>query len=202
MSATQNIKLGLLTETITLGFSDDNYVIEKVEFEDYQRPKVEFIVSEGVKAIIKGVTYNSGAQVKFDKSELKSCKSIYLHKASWNTNVEVQKFFGGSYDLSLSISPTTRGGFAVVGSASVEINHYPTLINYFGKSMRQAELETAISDAKIAESISLDDETENDIAMDDENAFDPFACFFNNNQDETTVSNDAGSISDDIAPIM
>ena len=68
--------------------------------------------------------------------------------------------------------------------------------------IRNEELETAISDAKIAESISLDDETENDIAMDDENAFDPFACFFNNNQDETTVSNDAGSISDDIAPIM
>ena len=37
---------------------------------------------------------------------------------------------------------------------------------------------------------------------DDENDFDPFACFFNNNQ-ETTVSNDTNSIvSDDIATIM
>lgn len=68
--------------------------------------------------------------------------------------------------------------------------------------IRNEKIETAISDAKIAESISLDDEIENDIVMDDENDFDPFACFFNNNQNETTVSNDADSISDDIAPIM
>ena len=68
--------------------------------------------------------------------------------------------------------------------------------------IRNEKIETAISDAKIAESISLDDEIENDIVMDNENDFDPFACFFNNNQNETTVSNDADSISDDIAPIM
>ena len=69
--------------------------------------------------------------------------------------------------------------------------------------IRNEKIETAISDAKIAESISLDDEIENDIVMDNENDFDPFACFFNNNQNETTVSNDTDSIiSEDITPIM
>lgn len=141
----QDIRLGLLTETVTLALSEEDYVIEKVDFDDFKRAKVEFIVSQGVKAIIKGVSYNSGTQVKYDKSELKSSKTIFLHKASWNTSVDVQRFFGGSFELSLSISPTVKGSFSIVGSASVAIDHYPTLINYFGKSMKKAELEEAIS---------------------------------------------------------
>lgn len=141
----QKTKLGVWTETITLALSQDDYIIEKVEFEEFQKWNVEFLVTEGTKALIKGILYNSGAQIKFDKKELQSSKTIYLCKASWNINVDIQKFFGGSYELGISISPSVKGSFSIVGSASVEIDDFKTLINYFNKTMTRKELEEAIS---------------------------------------------------------
>ena len=145
MSTTQNIKLGLLKETVTLALSQADYVIEKVDFDDFHRPTVEFIVSEGTNAVIKGVHYPSGRRVEFSKNELKTAKTVYLYSSSWNTSVDVQRFFGGNFDLSLSIAPTVRGSFAIVGSASIAIDHYPSVVRYFGRTMTKAQLSEAIT---------------------------------------------------------
>lgn len=137
--------MSLFTQEIRLGLSNPDYVIEKVDFNKFEKANVEFTIASGTIAYINGIAYKSGNVVKFSKNELESIRTVYLSSSTSDLEINIPKFFGGSYNLAISFSPTARGEFALVGDTTIRVDDYSSMIRKYQKTMTKGELEKQVS---------------------------------------------------------
>lgn len=136
-------KIGLLSQDITLGLSDGDYLVEQVELPAIARDKVNVTVLPGTVAILGGVKYK-GSEIPYKLTRAivgskGSAITAYLVPDKLVDSITVS-FFGGQHMVSLSSLPTAKAKFSIVGSATVEVSDFKELAKYFKRSMTKDEL--------------------------------------------------------------
>lgn len=137
--------MSLFTQEIKLEFKDQNNIIERVDFDKFDKGTLKFVVAPGTVAYIDGVKYRSGEiDQKFKKKEQDYIKTIYLTSSSLDVEVPISRFFGGQYELAISLKPTIRGIYSLVGTATVKVDDYPSIIKKFQKTISKNEFKTIV----------------------------------------------------------
>ena len=140
---TAKSKVGLFTQEITLGLSDESFLVEKVEIPPIVRDRVDLTVLPGTVALTDdvGVPRTSGfyklTRSHFGNKSASTVVALYPNKIIDNITIT---FFGGQHVLSISSLPMAKAKFAIVGTATAEIRNFELLAKYFPSSMTKDDL--------------------------------------------------------------
>ena len=140
--------VGLMTQNLTLGLSEGNYLVEQVEIPPIVKGNVNVTVLPGTIALIGGVKYKGQEMpyklVREVVGNKKNATTAYLLPDKLMDNISVA-FFGGQHVVSISSLPTAKAKFSIVGNATVEVADFKELANYFKRSMTKEELVAEIN---------------------------------------------------------
>lgn len=146
------VTVGLFDQKISLGLSDPNYLIEKVEIGKIVKNKIELLVAEGTCALIGGNEYLGRNQVynvyleNLVPKKNEECVA-YLYSTKFFDKISF-KFPVDVYSLGIDVLKGAKGKYALNAQANVEISDYKELVLNYGKTVtREAllgELETKI----------------------------------------------------------
>ena len=140
--------MGLFTQSITLGLTDKDYVIEKQEIK-LKKTDIDLYVKNGSIAFIDGMKYEGNPKAyQLDANMLggnkKDIISCYVCPDRMFNSIIV-KFFAGQHTCALSYLPAAKLKFAVVGSIEVMITDYNLLVKAFERSLTKEDLEIEIN---------------------------------------------------------
>ena len=141
-------KVGLMTQEITLGLSEGNYLVEQVEIPPVVKEKVNVTVLPGTVALLGGVKYK-GQEMPYKLirevvGNKKAATTAYLVPDKLVDSISVS-FFGGQHMVAISSLPSAKAKFSIVGTATVEVSDFKELANYFKRSMTKEELVAEIN---------------------------------------------------------
>ena len=140
---TAKSKVGLFTQEITLGLSDESFLVEKVEIPPIVRDRVDLTVLPGTVALINDYTDPCLSGVHklirsfFGSKSASTVVTLYPDKFIDNITIT---FFGGQHVLSISSLPMAKAKFAIVGTATAEVDDFKSLAKYFPSSMTKDDL--------------------------------------------------------------
>lgn len=136
--------MGLFSQDIKVGLSNNAYVVEKVTTPPINKSKVDFYVAPGTVACVGKVKLKGmAAPYQMSMSDFTSVKNgtcdIFLYPDKMFDNISVN-FFGGQHEVSLSAMPTAKAKFSIVGTATIELSDYADLAAYFNRTITKQDV--------------------------------------------------------------
>ncbi len=140
--------MGLFTQSIKVGLSSKDVLVEKTEIK-LKKSDIDLYVKSGSVAFVGGMKYQGSPNAYHLDADMlggnrKDVVDCYLYPDKMFNTILI-KFFAGQHTCALSYLPAAKLKFAVVGSIEVMVTDYELLIEAFDKTLTKADLQAEIN---------------------------------------------------------
>jgi hypothetical protein len=138
--------MGLFTQDIKIGLSNNEYVVEKITLPPIKKKNIDLFVAPGTIAYINKQTFKGqGVPFKINDATLGANRGVeleaFLYPDKTFDNISIS-FFGGQHSVTLSSarSGLAKAKFSIVGNATIELSDYKDLASYFNRTVTKQDI--------------------------------------------------------------